>query len=118
MAVAAHGELDHMMSAKPLDQIRGGALGDDLTVVDDGQAVAETLGFIHVMRRQQDRAAVALKGADDVPELATALRIEPGRGLVKKEDLRIANQRSRYGETLALSAGEFAHPGIGFFGEL
>ncbi len=56
-----------MMSAEALDQISGRAFGDDLAVIDDGQAVAEALGFVHVMGGEQHGAAVALECANDVP---------------------------------------------------
>ena len=86
----------------------GRALRDDLAVVDDGHAVAEALGLLHVVRRQQDRAAGGLVGGDALPELEAALRVEPRRRLVEKEDLRVARERAGDGEPLALAAGELA----------
>src|SRR5271165_568445 len=76
--VAAHGKLDDMMSAEPGNQIGWRTFGDDLPMIYDGQPVAETLGFVHVMSREQHGAAVALEGANDVPQLAAALRVEAG----------------------------------------
>ena len=40
------------------------ALGDDLAVVDDGQAVAEALGFVHVVGGEQHGAAALLELAE------------------------------------------------------
>ncbi len=44
--------------------------------------------------------------------------IEPGGRLVEKQNFRIAHQRRRHCQTLALSSGELSHPGIGLFGQL
>lgn len=51
MRIAADRELDHMMSAKPVNEIGGRTLGNDLTVIDDRKTVAKALGFIHVVSR-------------------------------------------------------------------
>src|SRR5208337_1820665 len=106
------------MAAQAVDQVGGSAFGDDLTVIDNGEAVTEAFGLVHVVSREQDGATFFLEGADDVPELAAALRIEAGGGLVKKEDARIADQSSGYGQALFLAAGKFADPGAGFLGKL
>ena len=111
-------EFDHVMAAHAVDKVGGSAFGDDLTVIDDGEAIAEALGFIHVVSGEQDGATLLLEGADDVPELAAALGIESGGGLVEKKDARIADQSGGNGQALLLAAGKFADPGVGFFGEL
>lgn len=43
-----------------------------------------------------------------VPKTLPRLRIEPGGGLVEKQNLRIVEQRDGQQQTLALPAGEFA----------
>src|SRR5215471_14906949 len=106
------------MSAEAIDQIRRRTFGDDLPMIDDGETVAETLGFIHVMGRQQHRAAGPLKFANDIPELSAALWIKAGSRLVEEQNFWIAHQRRRDGQTLALSTRELADPGIGFLREL
>jgi hypothetical protein len=67
---------------------------------------------------EQDGAAFFLEDANDVPELAAALGIESGGGLVEKKNARLSDQRGGDGEALLLSAGKFADPGVGFFGKL
>src|SRR5208337_2816828 len=106
------------MAAQAVDQVGGSAFGDDLTVIDNGEAVTEAFGLVHVVSREQDGATFFLEGANDVPELAAALGIEAGGGLVQKEDARIAYQRGGHGQALLLAAGELAYPGVGFLGEL
>ena len=63
------------MATQAINQVGGRSLGDHLPVIDDGQAIAQAFGFVHVMRRQQDRASGLLEFANDVPELAAALGI-------------------------------------------
>src|SRR6266576_852454 len=70
------------------------------------------------MSGEEHRAPGVLEGANDVPELAAALRVEAGSGLVEKQNFRIAYQRSSDGKSLALSAGKFADPGVRFLREL
>src|SRR5208283_1325212 len=111
-------ELDHVMAAEAVDQVGGSAFGDDHAVIDDGQAIAEAFGFVHVMGGEQDGAAFFLEGADDVPELASALGIESGGGLVEKKDAWIANQSGGHSQALLLASGKLADPGVGFLGEL
>jgi len=118
LVVAAGVELDHVMAAQAFDQFSGGAFSDDLAMIDNGEAVAEALGLVHVMRGEEHSAASLLKGADDLPELAAALGIEAGGGLVEKENFWIADQSGGDCETLALATGKLANPGVGFLGEL
>src|SRR5580704_9705655 len=70
------------------------------------------------MRREQDCSSAALEAADNVPELATALRIESRGRLVQKKNFGVSHQRSGYRQTLALSAGKFANENIRFLAEL
>ena len=84
-----------MMAAEPSDQVGRSAFGDDLTVIDDGEAIAEAFGFVHVVSGEEDGAAFFLEDADDVPELAAALRVEPGGRLVEKKNARISDERRR-----------------------
>ena len=111
------GKFDNVLAAQALDQIGRRSLSDDLAVVDDGEAVAEALGFVHVMRGEKHGAAAALELADDLPQLAAALGIETGGRLVEEENARIGDERRGDGQALALSAGKFSYPGVGLLGE-
>src|SRR6185503_783517 len=102
------GELDHVLDADRGHELARRPERDDLAVVHDGYALAEPLGFVHVVRRQHDRAAGALEFFDELPELAACLRIEPGRRLVEKQELRIADERAREREPLLLAARQRA----------
>ena len=87
-------------------------------MIDNRQAIAKALGLIHVMGGQQNGSALLLKSANDVPELASALRIKTGCRLVQKKNLGVADERRSDGQALALTAGELADPRIGFFTQL
>ena len=77
---------------------------DDVAVVHDGDAIAQLLRLIHVVRRQHDRPALALEGDDQIPQLAPGLRIEAGRRLVEEDQLGIADERARQRQALFLAA--------------
>ena len=87
-------------------------------MVHDGDAVAEALGFVHVMRGEQDGAAGRLELLDQFPELAAGLRIEAGGGLIEKQKIGIADEGAGESESLLLAAGKIADAGILFFFEL
>src|SRR5690242_6993540 len=105
------------MYAEAGDQIGGRALGDDLSVIDDGEAITEALGFVHVMRGEQNCASVALKDADDIPQLAPALRVQAGRWFIQEQNFWITHQRGRDCQTLPLATGKFAYPGVSLLAE-
>src|SRR5882762_9626311 len=88
---AIDSELDHVMAAEAVDEVGGSAFGDDLAVIDDGEAVAEAFGLVHVVSGEEDRPTFFLEDADNVPELPAALGIESGGRLVEKKDARIAD---------------------------
>ena len=50
-------------------------------------AVGELLGLLEVVRRQQDRRAVGVQVADQVPELSPGLGVEAGGRLVEEQQL-------------------------------
>ena len=106
-----------------LDADRGNELArsparDDLTVVHDRHAIAELLGFVHVVCRQEDRAPGPLELVDEVPELPAGLRIESGRRFVEEQEVRIADQRARQREPLLLAPGEHADARVALFLQL
>ena len=54
--------VDHDLDALAADlrlQLVGGAAGDDLAVVDDGDRVGQLVGLLEVLRRQQERRPFA-----------------------------------------------------------
>src|ERR1700739_1693871 len=82
LPVARDFEFDYVMTTEAIDQFRRRSRGNDLAVIDDGEAIAEAFGFVHVGGGGQDGAAFWLEVANDFPELAAALRVETGGGLI------------------------------------
>jgi len=62
--VPADGELDNVLAADRGDQLLRRSQRDDFAVIHDGHAVAEALGFFHVMRGEDDGAAGLLESID------------------------------------------------------
>ena len=51
--------------------------GDDFTIVHNRQAVAQQFSLVHVMRGQHDSDALIANLFDQIPQIATSLRIQP-----------------------------------------
>src|SRR5262245_10877972 len=108
---------DDVFAAQPMDQFARRAQSDDLSMINDRHPVTEPLGFIHVVRREHDRAAAGLVGADDIPELPSRLRIESGRRLIEKQQLWVADERTSDRQPLLLPARKLDDPGTRLFFE-
>jgi hypothetical protein len=74
------------------DERRRGALGHDATLVDDDEAVAQLLGLVHVVRRQDERRAALLQPEQAIPQHVARLRVEPRRRLVEEQDARVVDE--------------------------
>ena len=74
-----------------------------------------TLGFIHVMGRDEDRDAAVAEVVEQIPDLLAMDRIETGSRFVEKEQRRIVDERARHRQHLAHPAGKFAGHGVPFF---
>src|SRR5256885_11271313 len=77
--------------------------GDHVSAIDNRDAVAEPFRLLHIVRRQHDRPSFGLKACDQVPELPASLGVEPSRGLVEENQLRISDQRTCDCQSLLLS---------------
>ena len=89
------GRLDRGLADLGLER-GGGALGDDLAAIDDPDAIGEAVGLLEVLGGEEDgHALVVREPLDLLPERGPALRVEPGGGLVEKEDPRAMHERQR-----------------------
>ena len=86
-----HDRLDDR-SADPRLELVGRTLGDELAVVDDPDAVSEVVDLLEVLGRHEQRRALRLEVADDVPDVDPAARIDAGRRLVEEHHLRAADE--------------------------
>ena len=73
---------------------------DDLTAVDDADAVAHLLGDLQHVRREEDRAPLLCQAAEQIFDDARAARVQPRGRLVEEEHLRRVQQRGRERELL------------------
>jgi hypothetical protein len=67
-------------------ELLGAAFGDEGAVVQHGDAVGELVGFVEILRGQQDRDPVGGQASDDLPHGLAASRVEPGGGFVEEDD--------------------------------
>ena len=89
-----------------------------LAVVHDADAVAELVGLLHVVRGQEDRLAVGVQLAEDLPQGDAALRVEAGGGLVEEQDGRAVHDRPGHHQPLRHAAGERHHRRLGPLGQV
>jgi hypothetical protein len=67
---------------------------EQLSMIDNGDPVRHAIGFIHVVDRQQYRLLLR-QGAQVFTDENPALRVQPGPGLVKNQNLRIMDHGQR-----------------------
>src|SRR5205085_5168371 len=69
-------------------QVHGRALGDQASGVEDADPVCELVGLLEVLRREEDRhPELGVEPPDLLPHASPAHGVQPGRRLVKEEDL-------------------------------
>ena len=78
-------------------------------MVHDRHPVAELVGLLHVVRGQQDRLAVGVQLAEDLPQRDAALRVEAGGRLVEEQHLRPVHDRPRHHQALGHAARQRHH---------
>ena len=82
---------------------------------DDRDAIAELLGLLEIVRRQQDRVAVLLHAKDLEMQLTPRLWIKTSGGLVEQNEFGPIDERQGEGEALPLATGKRRETGVGFF---
>src|SRR3954463_2860869 len=87
-------------------------------MIDDRNAIAQDLRLVHVVRREDDRAAECFELRDEIPELTPGLWVESSRGLVEEDEVGLSDNCARERETLFLSARQFSDARAALFVEL
>ena len=100
------------------DKVAGRADGDDAALVDDGDAVAEALGFFDVVGGEDDRALLVAEFENELVNFQADLGIEAGGGFVEEDQLGIVDHGHGEGEALLLAAGKRTVDSVAFFGKL
>jgi hypothetical protein len=93
------------------------ALGDDASVVDDGEPVGEAIGLLEVLRREQERRAAGDELLDDAPQVVAADGVESRRRLVEEQHGRLVHERRREVEASAHAAGVRLGRSVGGVGQ-
>src|SRR5580692_8780017 len=86
-------------------------------MIDDGEALAEGVGFFHVVRGEQNGFAAAIVFANDLPQQQAGLRIETSAWFIEEKHLRIVHHGARDRKTLHHAAGKSANDLVGAVGE-
>ena len=100
----------------PATSDRRRAERDQLAVIHDADAIAQRVRLVHVVRRNQDRAAGFAEPLEHAPQLPPRLRIESGRRLVEKQQIGRAGHRTRDRQSLLLAARQLDDPRLSRFG--
>jgi hypothetical protein len=73
---------------------------------------AQRLGLLEIVRRQDDRVAVAIQLADEPPQALPKFDVHARRRLVQHDDGRLVHERLADQHAALHSAGERAHVGV------
>ncbi len=87
-------------------------------MVHDRHAIAQLVGLLHVVGGQQDRLALAVELAEDLPQREAALRIEARGRLVEEQHRRAVEDRARHHQPLGHPPGERVHRRLCPLGEV
>ena len=68
--------------------------------------VAEALGLVEAVRREEDRDAALAELVNQLVDVASGDRIQARRRLVEEQHLRVAEQRPRQGDPLTEPLGQ------------
>jgi hypothetical protein len=82
---------EHFLVQAP-QEVAHGAVLDDLTVIDDGDVAAQGLGFLEVMRGEDDRRALRVETGQELPHAAAHLDIHAGGRLIEDQQARLVDQ--------------------------
>src|SRR5271154_759155 len=88
--------------------LRRRAFGDDLALIDYGDAVGESISLFQVMRGEENGFSTLDQAANFFPEGAAGLDIKTDGGLIEKQQVRIAADGQSKQRTLPLPAGKIA----------
>ena len=82
-------------------------------VIDDAEAVAEPVGFLHVVGCIQDRLALGAQAEDGLEDVVPGLGVYSDGGLVEEEERRPAHEGDGEIDSALHAAGELVDPVLG-----
>ena len=77
-----------------VDELPRRSLGHDLGLVHDHEVVAQLLGLVHVVGRDDERRAAALELIEALPQQVARLGVQAGRRLVEDDEVRLVDERA------------------------
>ena len=80
----------------------------DAPAVDDGDVAAQALGFLQIVRGENDGGAAIVDLAQELPHRAADLDVDPGGGLIENQQPRLVHQRARDHQAALHAAGQAA----------
>ncbi len=98
-------------------QLIGGALGDDLTVVDDGDPVGELIRLVEILGGEQYGRSGGHQSPDSIPHLRPGSGVKPGRRLVEEDEWWLGDETRREVETATHTAREVLQRAFGGIGQ-
>src|SRR5262245_25410523 len=98
-------DLDHLAGADDSQQFLQPATGDDRALVHDGDAVADALRLLDVVRRVEDGRAFVREVADDREQPVAGLRVDARGRLVEQKEPGRVDQRAGQIEAAQHPAG-------------
>ena len=104
----AHGDLQHRAAGDEASQPLWRIEREDAPVIHDGDAVAESVRLIHIVRRQHDGHALVVERADTLPEEEARLWVQIVGRLIEEQRVGIVHQRPRQQHTLLHASREDA----------
>src|SRR5262245_46774779 len=100
--VPVDSELEHLGAKRPQQRLRR-VEGDDPTRVHDRDAIAESLGLVEVVRREDDgHLAPPTQSVDEIEKLVPDEWIQTDGRLVEKQDLGLGEEGPRELQSTAL----------------
>ena len=115
-ALSGHAH-DDSRGSEPLPQVRW-CVEHDQPLLEHRDAVRLPLGFVEIVRRQQDRASRRPSSIEHPPHAAGDFGIQARRRLVEQQHVRIVEQRAAEGDLLAQSLRQLRGPGVRVRAEL
>ena len=100
-------------ASRQVPDLGGRPIGDDPALPEQDDPVRVGVGLLEVVGGEEHRPAALGVAADGGPEVAAALDVHPGRGLVEGHQRRVGQQGQGEPEALLLAAGALPDEAIG-----
>ncbi|MNT03907.1 hypothetical protein D3C72_1384640 [compost metagenome] len=110
---------EHQLQPRELgQQVAGAVQRHHLAKLQHGDTVAQRLGFLEIVRGQDDRVTFLVQARDELPERLAQLHVHAGGRLIEHDHGRPVHQRLRHQHAPLHAAGQLAHVGVRLAGEV